>query len=362
MDMHCQMIMDEYIENHASFEKMYDIVLSRINELLKENGLLVTAVEARIKEQKSLAGKLELKGSKYASLSDITDILGARIITFYSEEVDKIASLIEQNFEIDWKNSVDKRQSLDPDKFGYMSLHYICRIPKSVYCDEAHPEINEYRFEIQMRTALQHVWATAYHDTGYKSDVEVPREYIRALSRLAGVLEIADQQFSQINVELAEYRRKVRAFVKGGKFNDLNLDGDTFKSYLEIKPFAKLNNRIASINKAEVQEQSFAPYLAVFKSMGFNTIEDIQKLIADYSDDAYRLAVLQIAGTDLDILSETIGVQNLCIVYILRNGDGEFGVKKFFDQLYGERPRNASSAKRIVEQAKTIDIYGKQTT
>lgn len=359
MDMHCQMIIEEFLENHEAFVKMREIVLDKINALLKENGLLVTAVEARVKEQKSLEGKLELKGSKYRSLSDITDIMGARVITFYSEEVDKIASLVEQNFEIDWENSVDKRKSLDPDQFGYMSLHYICRIPKSLYFDEAHPEINEYRFEIQMRTALQHVWATAYHDTGYKSDVEVPREYIRALSRLAGVLEIADQQFSEINVELAEYRRKVRSLVKGGKFDDLNLDGDTFKSYLEIEPFAKLNSRIASINKAEIQKQSFAPYLKVFKELEFKTIGDIQNLINKYSDDAYRLAVLQIAGTDLDILSETIGVQNLCIVYILEEGIGETGIKMFLDYLYGPRERNVSSAKRIAEQARTIDIYGK---
>ena len=358
MDMHCQMIMEEYLNNHASFEKMRDLVMDKIQALLKENSLLVTAVEARVKEEKSLAGKLELKGGKYASLSDITDIVGARVITFYSDEVDKIASLIEQNFEIDWDDSVDKRKMLDPDQFGYMSLHYICRIPKSMFFDEAHPEIHEYRFEIQMRTALQHVWATAYHDTGYKSDVEVPREYIRALSRLAGVLEIADQQFSEINVELAEYRRKVRALVKGGKFEDLELNGDTFSSYLEIAPFEKLNAKIASINKAEIQAQSLAPYLQVFKRLEFNTIGDIEKLKADYADDAYRLAVLQIGGTDLDILAETIGIQNLCTVYIIKNGYGEKGMKQFFDILYGERERNLSSAKRVIEQAGTIDIYG----
>lgn len=358
MDMHCQMIMDEFLQNHASFEKMRDLVVNEIKKLLSENGMAVTAVEARVKEEKSLAGKLELKGGKYSTLSDITDILGARVITFYSDEVDKIASLVEKTFEIDWENSVDKRKALDPDQFGYMSLHYICRIPKSMYYDETHPELNEYRFEIQMRTALQHVWATAYHDTGYKSDVEVPKEYIRALSRLAGVLEIADQQFSQIIGELAEYRRKVRTLIKNGKFEDLFLDGDTFNSYLELQPFAKLNAKIASINKAEIQKQSLQPYLAIFKTLGLRSLADIQNMIKEYSDDAYRLAVLQIGGTDLDILAETIGVQNLCTVYIIKHGYGEAGLKAFLDMLYGERDRNLNSAKRIMEQARTIDIYG----
>ncbi len=356
MDLHSKKIVDEYISNYASFEKMRDIVVDKISNLLNENGIIVTALEARVKKQESLIGKLELKGQKYSSISDITDVLGVRVITFYSSEVDKIASLIEKNFEIDWENSVDKRKMLDPDQFGYMSLHYICRIPKKLYYDEFKPEINEYRFELQMRTALQHVWATAYHDTGYKSDVEVPREYIRALNRLAGVLEIADQEFSDIIGELAEYRRKVSALVKGGKFDDLELNGDTFKSYLAIGPFDKLNSRIASINKAEVQKHTMLQFLIIFKNLGFTTIGDIERLRKKYSEDAYRLAALQIGGTDLDILSETIGVQNLCMVYIIRNGLGENGMCRFFDTLYGIRDRNISSAKRIIEQAKTIDI------
>ncbi len=356
LDMHCTMIMDEFNANHESFERMREIIINRIKELLAENSLLVTAVEGRVKEAKSLEGKLELKGGKYASLSDITDIVGCRVITFYSDEVDKIASLIESNFDIDWENSVDKRKVLDPDQFGYMSLHYICRIPEKLFKDPEHPEINQYRFEIQMRTALQHVWATAYHDTGYKSDVEVPREYLRSLSGLAGVLEIADQQFSKIIGELAEYRRKVQSLVKGGKFDDLDLDGDTFKSYLDIKPFAKLNEKIASINKAEISVQSMQPYLAIFKKIGFKTLGDLERLKKEYSDDAYRLAVLQIGGTDLDILAETIGPQNLCVVYLIRNGYGIEGLINFYDALYGERERNHALAKRIQKQAESIDI------
>ena len=128
MDLHCEMIMDEYRNGRPQFDKVLEIVRNTLSGLIKEAGIYINALEARVKEEKSLAGKLELKGYKYKSLSDITDIVGARVITFYSDEVDKIAALVEKKFDVDWDESVDKRKLYDDDRFGYMSLHYICRI------------------------------------------------------------------------------------------------------------------------------------------------------------------------------------------------------------------------------------------
>ena len=137
MDLHTELILEEYREALPVFEKMQAEVTRILREALDRNGLVVTAVVSRIKTEDSLAGKLALKGNKYASLSDITDILGARIITFYTDDVDRIAAMAEQTFEIDWANSVDKRRLHELDSFGYNSLHYICRLPGY-----------DYRFEV----------------------------------------------------------------------------------------------------------------------------------------------------------------------------------------------------------------------
>jgi ppGpp synthetase/RelA/SpoT-type nucleotidyltranferase len=129
LDMHCEMILDEYRERMPVYEKMQSFIIDKLRACLDENHILVAGLESRIKSESSLIGKLELKGYKYRSLDDITDILGTRIITFYSNEVDIISALVERLFDIDWENSVDKRKMLEIDRFGYMSLHYICRIP-----------------------------------------------------------------------------------------------------------------------------------------------------------------------------------------------------------------------------------------
>ena len=354
--MHCEMILDEYRAKLPVFNRIKELVLETLRKSLDEKNIVVAGLEARIKSEKSLTGKLELKGYKYRTLDDITDILGARIITFFSDEVDIISALVERMFDIDWDNSVDKRKMLEIDRFGYMSLHYICRIPKTMCDDPSMPELNETRFELQMRSALQHVWANMQHDMGYKSDVEIPVEYQRNMSRLAGMLELADEQFSRIRKEITDYRRNVQSLVASGNFDEVPLNGDTFRSYCDLRPFKRLADKMATINQAELYDDSLMPYYKVLVHMGMKTIGDVERLRVENSDAAYQLALIQLAGTGLDIIAYSLTLQNLCIVYILKQGFGEAGLVRMFAALYGESPYNAQRASRIYQQAKKINI------
>ena len=345
MDLHSEIILEEYRAQLPVFEQMQAYVMRSLREALERSGLLVTSLESRIKSETSLAGKLALKGTKYQSLSDITDILGARIVTFYTDDVDRIAAMAEQMFEIDWENSVDKRMLHQLDSFGYNSLHYICRVPGY-----------EYRFELQLRTTLQHAWASINHDIGYKTGVEIPREYLRRINRMAGLLEMADDEFSRIRTEITDYRRRVHQLVQNGKLDDVPLDGDTFSSYLQARPFDSLNKRIAAINQAEIQEVPLNRYLRVFKALGCQTLGDVERLKQQYEKDAYRLARHQLGNTDLDIISSSVGVQNICIVCILSTGGGKLGLQRFFNVINGHNSQNEAIAEMTFELAKNLQL------
>ena len=351
LDMHGEMLLEDYRRQQPLFAVLQKVVMQKLGELIKQSGIEVNTIESRIKGEASLAGKLERKGQKYASLADITDIFGARIITFYNEDVDRIASMAESLFEIDWANSVDKRKMHQFDSFGYNSLHYICRLPAALYQDPQYPELNEIRFELQMRTALQHVWSAIQHDIGYKSEIETPMEYHRSLSRLAGLLELADNEFSNIRNSISDYRRRAQALVQSGNIEEVPLDGDTFHSYLNLRPFDKLNHRIAAITQAELHETSCYPYLKVLRQMGLKTLGDVERLVIECSEDAYQLALFQLGSTDIDILSETIGIQNLCIVHILKSGHGKPGLMHL--------PQNDFMATTIIQQASRLSFMNK---
>lgn len=356
LDAHCQMILDEYLDNLDTYQKIQEIVIDKLNECIRQSNITINAVEARIKTEKSLRGKLMLKGYKYNSIADITDIVGARVITFYTDEVDKVAAIIDKVFDIDWQNSIDKRTVLELDQFGYMSLHYICRIPQSLYDDPAMPKVNQYRFEIQMRTALQHVWATMYHDTGYKSGIEIPREHLRNMNRIAGMLELADEQFSRIRKEITDYRRKIQSLVADGDFDSIPLNGDTFRSFLDLNPYQKLIDKIANINQAEVYEDNIFRFLDIFLKMGFKTLGDLVRMNRECKDGAYQLALHQLAGTDLDIVALSIAIQNLCVIHIVKNYGGEKELKHFYDCVHGPSNYNQQRAARTFKQIQEINL------
>ena len=339
--------MRQFHELRPTLDQLANDAFELLSNALRDQGVYVTAMEHRVKTEKSLAGKLELKGAKYKSIEDVTDLVGIRIITFYTDEVDKVAAIAKHIFDIDWEESVDKRKH-QLNSFGYNSLHYICRL-----------KTGGPRFELQMRTALQHVWSTIEHDIGYKTDVKILPEYRRQFSRLAGMLELIDDEFSRLRTALTDYRRQIQSLVKSGKLDDVPLSADTFRSFLETEPFARLNRRIAVVNQAEIYPVSMMPFLPVLQSFGLETLGDVQRFLDDNAEDAYQLALSQLAVTDLDILASSAALQYLCLVYVLKNDGGHRGLKEVYDIINGVSDANSMLADMMMEQAKTLSFMRK---
>lgn len=345
---HGEALLQQFREQVPALEQLSKTVYDQLSQVLHEQSVELSAIEYRVKTEQSLAGKLERKGDKYASLEDITDLVGLRIITFYTDDVDKVAAIVQQLYDVDWSNSIDKRKAHELTSFGYNSLHYICRLKEG-----------SAPFEIQMRTALQHVWSAIEHDIGYKGAVKLPPEYRRQFSRLAGMLELADDEFSRLRTTMTDYRRQVQALVKSGKLDEVLLSTDSFSSYLQMHPFNKLNQRIAAVNQAEIFPASLMPYLPILEGFGLETLGDLQRFIDSNGEEAYQLAVSQLAITDLDILAESIGLQNLCLVHILKTGRGRVGLRWFYDTINGTHDSNEMLADMLYEQVASLPFVKK---
>lgn len=353
MNLKNKMIMEEYRKQRTDYLKLSEIVVDLLQNSVKKNDIEVLAVEHRVKTEDSLAGKLELKGEKYFSLSDITDILGARIICFFADDVDKVATLIEKMFEVDWDNSVDKRAQLDPNAFGYLSLHYVCSLPENGIYPE---ELCGKKFEIQIRSTLQHTWAAINHDLGYKSEFGVPKKIIREFSRIAGLLEIADEEFISIRDNIHLYGDEIRQKIADNQADQVLIDMVSLKEYMKLnKEMRGFLSELAAINKAEIQEISPESYLEQLVWLGKRNLGDLQQMLEENKQLAFALAKYTLDKTDLDILASNVGLRYLCRAELLNKHYPQEKIEDFIALSTGD-------SKRAVRQAQhLLDVYEKVT-
>lgn len=356
MDFKCKMIMEEYKEQRPDFVQLEDVVSGILRDVTSQNETMyILAIEHRVKAEASLAGKLELKGDKYTSLADITDILGCRIICFFADDVDNIAKGIEEIFDIDWENSVDKRAAINAESFGYLSLHYICSLPFG----KGYPDnICGKKFEIQIRTTLQHTWAVIDHDLGYKSEFGIPRAVKRGFSQVAGLLEVADEKFVNLRDDIFAYGDEVREKITNNEADDLHIDNVSLNEYMkrnkQIRAF--LQSLADLCENCEINDISAGMYIEQLKFLGVTTLGQLSDMLERDKELATMFAKQVLGVTDLDIISSNVALRFLCRAELI-NKEYDFSqIVEFMKLTYNDQVKAERQAKRLVEVFNKLDL------
>ena len=348
MDLKCRLILEDYRNQRECYIKLGDTVHAMLSDIVNDMGLIVLAVEHRVKEEKSLAGKLERKGDSYNTLEDITDILGCRVICFLSDEIDKIGKKVEENFVIDHENSSDKRALIKEDSFGYLSLHYICSIPfGSIWPDE----ICGKKFEIQIRTILQHAWSAIHHDIGYKSDFGVPREIRRQFARLAGLLELADDEFVRARDNMVEYTENIRQRIIVDEADDVSINMISLNEYVQHnRRMQSIIREIADIAGAEISSIDPESYIPQLAFLGITKLGDIEKMINENYSLAIELAKKALSAAELDIVSSSVALRFLCRAELLNKNYDFDKIVEFLKISFGTKEKAERQAKHLLKQ------------
>ena len=296
----------EYDESLDKLKQLEEIVAELLERTLEEGGIRIMQIAHRIKSRDSVAEKLERKPEKYPRVGLMTDLVGFRLICYFDHQVDQMAELVSKVLQVDRKKSSDKRKTIEPTAFGYLSLHYICSLPKG----QGYPEeLTDFEFEIQFRTVLQHAWAEIEHDLGYKTEFGIPLDVRREFSRVAGLLEIADETFEVIRNRISVYEDRVRVSIAEDTADNLPLDLVTLKEYIKrSKTMQALLQSIRDLSGAELMEVSPENQLERLNFFGIKTLGDLNRMIEEEWEHALLLATETLAGAELDELADTVGL------------------------------------------------------
>ena len=293
-------IVEGYSVSRGSYEDCLNYVENTVKNIIKSESINVHEIIGRVKTVESLKGKVKRKN--YSNLAEITDLCGIRIITYFSDDVDKIAELISQEFEVDLENTIDKRKSEDPTKFGYVSLHYVVGLREENTSPTLYGRFKNIKLEIQIRTVMQHAWAEIEHDLGYKSKEDIPDQYRRQFSRLAGLIELADDNFLQLKNNINNYEQEIREKLPSKK--ELPIDSSTLMTYVtEDQNYIELLNTIKTSDvdiDFNINSSFLSTVVQRVKRFGLKTIGDIDELL-----DRYKDIFLRVTEIEFDIVHYT---------------------------------------------------------
>ncbi len=197
----------EYSEQHPQVVEAAEQWTALVTSILDDAGINYLSVTGRAKSVTSFATKASRTVDGVPSFLDpitqITDTIGIRVITYVHSDVAAVADLLDDQVVV-----VDDRdmglETASEGRFGYASRHLLVGLDAVRESQPTHSALRGRRAQVQIRTVLQHAWAEFEHDIRYKGTI--PDEHVPDLDRrftlAAGLLELADREFSTIRERL----------------------------------------------------------------------------------------------------------------------------------------------------------------
>jgi GTP pyrophosphokinase len=204
----------------ATYEKRYREVLvpaaAKLQEMLTSNFASVKRVDriaARAKSPDRFLEKAEKRNEdgslKYRDpLGEVQDQIGARIIVFYTSDVEPASERVLKYFRHIEEATIEPETEAE---FGYFGRHYILTLPEDTIPSKVGLSDAPRVFELQVRTLFQHAWSEAEHDIGYKPTRPLTPDQKRRFAFTAAQAWGADLIFQGLCEELKSETTETRA-------------------------------------------------------------------------------------------------------------------------------------------------------
>lgn len=177
-----------------------EVKFNHIIDECKENDIYcpIEQVEGRVKSVSSILEKMQRKHIPMERMEEeVEDIAGIRIICQFEEDIETVASLIQNRSDMTIKS--EKNYLKHVKQSGYRSLHLII-----YYTVETLNGPRKLQAEIQIRTMAMDFWATIEHSLQYKYKGDMPPHVAERLTNAADAIILLDQEMSSVRDEIMD--------------------------------------------------------------------------------------------------------------------------------------------------------------
>jgi putative GTP pyrophosphokinase len=190
-----------------------------------------------------------------------------------------VEKIIHEEFFVDHTRSVNKRQILKVNEFGYLSTHLIVKVHDKRRSLPEWTDFKDIWCEVQIRTVLEHAWAVASHEVDYKGEIGIPSQLKRTLIQLSGMLENVDQQLSTVIGQARGLRNLYRDQIAQEDLN-IEINIDSLTAYLNSSSAVQQwLDFIASLCVTNDSSGATPREIEMAQVLGLHTIADIDVLL-----------------------------------------------------------------------------------
>lgn len=288
----------------------YKILKSRIDEIIKFNKPDAWHYISRIKAPESFALKIET--GRFTKEEIFEDYFACTLVVQNINEIISAIDFIKEHFVF----LLQRPHSLnitykESHSFPFDDLRLYCSY-RDLGVDAISEEVLSLKFEVQIKTFLQHAWAIATHDLIYKSElIHWGKE--RIAYQVKASLEQAEVSISGVNnlcqvTELSKENKitkKVNSVIvvlnRNWNNEDLPVDKRRLAQNI-IQLFENLNIPISNLNSLLVNEtnigrgiltKNLSPYLVVVQSLFYQNPTDVLCFLKSRETTKTRLLLTQ---------------------------------------------------------------------
>lgn len=263
-----------YTERRPALVGSTERYLAQVTSLLDDAGINYLSVRGRTKTVASFAAKADrtVDGRRLFTdpLSEITDQIGLRVITYLRDDVATVANVLADEMRLLEDRDMG-RETASAGRWGYSSRHLLVAA-----------EGEQQPASIQVRTILQHAWAEFEHDIRYKGSVpeqDAP-DLDRRFALAAGLLELADREFSAIRDRLRSTGPTERT-PESTETGDPRIPTPVLATYL--------GNRFPDAGWSRTEHYSWISGLLL--DLGIDSLDSLDTVLAAIDTDAINTAM-----------------------------------------------------------------------
>jgi putative GTP pyrophosphokinase len=259
-----------YDRDRGRWEQLQQEAVFSLQTAVSAVDLKTHSISARVKTRESFLEKVERKG--YSDpFEENEDFVGVRVVTLFLSDLPKLDEIVSATFTVLSRD--DRIAGESAELFGYMSVHYICRV-RPDHTGPRYDGIKDLKFEIQVRTILMDAWANVSHYLAYKGDASIPAELKRDFLALSGLFYVADQHFELFFRQALVSQESALDAIEHDTADSLDLNLETTLVFL----------RKFYPDRNPGQRTSVSDFVEEAAQIGISTVGELEKSLARVRD------------------------------------------------------------------------------